>query len=224
MLHIACAGPSLRDTVGALKGAKNIWALNSAHDWLVSQGVIPSAGVAQAPEVGVLDYFQKVQPGAVYAFASCTNPTLVDRVLSERGTVAFWHCHCPPEWGVDYGDRANGNLICGGGTVGLRAIDLAYTCGYRDVHVHGMDACISDDERIGPVAGIPGANEHGPDRRKDIREYHINGRTFRALPSHARQVEDYVITVRPLAGLNLTFYGDGLMQWAIRGMTPAHEV
>lgn len=211
-LYIACAGPSLRDTAEELRGKAHIWALNGAHDYLISRGIVPSAGVAQAPEDGVLNYFQKVQPGTVYAFASITNPALVDRVLAAGGQVGFWHCHCPAEWGVDYGETPNGNLICGGGTIGLRALDLAYACGYREVHVLGFDACCSPDLRIGPDLVIY------EDRVKDIRPYWINGRMFPALPSHARQVEDLHITLKPLTGLNITWYGDGLMQWAARGM------
>lgn len=215
-LYIACAGPSLRDTAEELRGISYpIWALNGAHDYLVGRRAIyPSHGVAQAPEAGVLDSFKALRPGIGYLMASCTHPDLIDRLLAGR-VVTLWHCKCPTEWGVDYGDRPQ---VCGGGTVGLRALDLAWLLGYRDVHCFGFDACQSADGRIGPDLPMY------EDRKADVRDFTIHGRTFQALPSHARQVEDYAATVLPLTDLNLTFYGDGLMQWAIRGMNSTHEV
>lgn len=206
-LYIACAGPSLRETAEETRGQKYVWALNGAHDYLVSRGLVPSHGVAQAPEDGVLDYFRKGGAGVTYLFASCTNPQLVDRVIRQGGRVVLWHCQCPEEWGVDYGGR---DCVFGGGTVGLRALDLAWLVGFREVHVLGFDACLSDDDRIGPDLKIY------EDRRADVRPFLLAGRVFRALPAHARQVEDYAVTVRPLTGLHITHYGDGLMQWAAR--------
>lgn len=212
-LYICCAGPSLRETAHETEGKKYVWALNGAHDYLIGRGLVPSHGVAQAPEVGILDNFKKAGAGVTYLFASCTNPELVDRTIAQGGRVILWHSHCPEEWGVDYSSSDTTHyMTMGGGTVGLRAIDLAYMVGFREVHCLGFDACISDDGRIGPDLLLY------EDRKQDVRIFLHNGRAFRALPSYARQVEDYGITVRPLTGLNLTFYGDGLMQWAVKGM------
>jgi len=218
-LYIACAGPSLRDTAHEVEGKANVWALNGAHDYLVSRGLKPSHGVAQAPEVGILDSFKLVRPDVEYLFASCTNPDLVDRVIAQGGKVVFWHAKCPEKWRVNYKTKDKSRyLTMGGGTVGLKALDLAYMLGFREVHCLGFDACISDDGRIGPDLPLY------EDRKQDVRIFLHKGRAFRALPSYARQVEDFGITVRPLTGLNLTFYGDGLMQWAVKGMQEAHEV
>ena len=206
-LYIACSGPSLRDTHKELLGKPNVWALNSAHDYLIKNDIVPSHGVAQAPEHQVLDYFRKAGPGTEYLFASCTHPDLIDHVLSRNGKVTLWHSDCPEEWGVDFKGR---NTIFGGGTIGLRSLDLAWVLGYRDVHVLGLDACISDDDRIGPETPLYA------DRRKDILTFISNGRAFRALPGYARQVEDFGRTIRPLTGMAVTLYGDGLMQWANR--------
>src|SRR5690606_31481313 len=37
-------------------------------------------------------------------------------------------------------------LVPGGGTVGLRAIALAWLSGYRNIHVYGMDSSYRDGE------------------------------------------------------------------------------
>ena len=210
-LHIACAGPSLRDTVEQLRGQKTIWALNAAHDYLISQGIVPTHGIAQAPEHQILDTFKSVRPDVVYAFASCTHPDLVDRALSSGARVALWNAAAPDEWELDYGDRAQVGFVYGGGTIGLRVLDMAHMVGFRDLHIHGFDASLSMDLRIGPDKPIY------EDRRKDIRLFELRGKFFPSLPAHARQVEEIQSVLRPLAGLRITWYGDGLMQWAMKG-------
>lgn len=205
-LYVVCSGPSLLETHHELKDKKTVWAVNAAHDWLIKQGIPFTHGVAQAPEHQVLGYFQEIKPGTEYLLASQTHPELVQRILDAGGKVTLWHSHCPAEWGVEIAEPA----IYGGGTIGLRAFDLAWIMGYRDIHVLGFDACNSPDGRIAVDTPMY------EDRKKDLRVFHLNGRAFVALPSHARQAEDFAGVVRPLTGLEVTFYGDGLMQWAAR--------
>ena len=204
-LYIACSGPSLRETHKELAGKSNVWACNTAYDWLVDKGYSPT-GIAQAPEWPVCRYFKKVRPGSKFLFASSTHPMLVDFIIKKGGEVTLWHSDCPEDWGVDFRGACT---IFGGGTVGLRSLDLAWVLGYRDVHLFGMDASVSDDDMYG-------VDRHVGARKKDIMEFSVNGRTFRALPGYARHVEDFGRTIRPLTGLAVTLYGDGLMQWANR--------
>lgn len=207
-LYIACAGPSLRDTAEELRGRKNLWALNGAHDYLISRGIIPSHGVAQAPEHQILDTFKAMRPDVTYLLASCTHPELVDRAVGCGARVILWNSAQPDEWGIEYGDRDPTTFVHGTGTIGLRVFDLAYLLGYREVHVYGLDACLSPDLRIGPDKQIY------EDRLGDVRVFEWRGKFFPALPSHARQVEDVQSVLKPLTGLKVKFYGDGLMQWA----------
>lgn len=204
-LYVVCSGPSLSETYLEVVGKFPRWALNSAHDWLIDQCLVPTHGVCMAPEPQALDYFKRIQPEVEYLFASQTAPELIDRALDKGAKVTLWHAHCPDEWEVPIKpDEA----VYGGGTIGLRTLDLAWILGYRDVHVFGFDACCSPDGRI--AVETPTYE----DRKKDLRTFVVNGRAFVALPSHARQVEDFASVIRPLTGLSVTFYGDGLMQWA----------
>lgn len=211
-LYVACAGPSLRDTAEQLRGKKPIWALNAAHDYLISRGIIPAYGVAQAPEHQILDTFKMMRPDVTYLFASCTHPDLVDRAVACGARVVLWHCAQPEEWAIDYGTRDFGTFIHGTGTIGMRTLDLAHMVGFRDLHVHGFDACCSPDMRIGPEQTIYA------DREKDVRVFEgADGKFYPALPSHARQVEDIDSVIKHLPGLKLTFYGEGLMQARMKG-------
>lgn len=205
-LYLACAGPSLSETWPELvKHDGPIWAVNAAYDWLYKKGIRPDYGICLACEDQILNYFHESGRGDKFLFASQTHPKLVDRVLERGGEVTFWHPAHPKEWNLPIPE---GIQIYGGGTVGSRTFELAYVQGYRDIHVLGMDACLSVDGRI--AVDIPMYE----DRRQDLRTWIINGRAFVALPSHARQVEDFLSILRPLTGINVTLYGDGMLQWA----------
>lgn len=209
-LFIVCSGPSLRETWpellnddGSRKG--EIWALNGAFDYLCGKGIRPDYGVCLAPENAILRYFQEVQNGDKFLFAATTHPTLVDRALDRGCEVTLWHSAQPAEWGLPV---FTGPVVYGGGTIGTRAIDLAWILGWREIHILGFDASLSVDGRI--AVDTPMYD----DRRDSLQSYICNGRAFVAMPSHARQVEDFASVIRPLHGLNMTLYGDGLLQWS----------
>lgn len=205
-LYIVASGPSLADTWAELKDRPGeIWALNAAFDWLCKKGIRPDYGVSLAPENPVLNYYQESGDGDKYLFASQTHPRLVDRVLERGGKVTFWHAAFPEEWDMPIPKE---NLIYGAGTIGTRVFDLAWVLGWRDVHVLGMDGCNSPDDRIAVETPMY------DDKRHFLRTYVCNGRAFVALSSHARQAEDFGSIIRPLIGMNVTLYGDGLLQWS----------
>lgn len=213
VLYLVCSGPSLRQSWIELlerPGNSEVWALNAAWDYLCKCGVRPDRGVCLAAENQILNYFNNLEPNDKFLFASQTHPELMDRVLNAGGSVTLWHTQHPDEWQMP---TPEGKRIYGGGTVGSRSFELAYILGYRDVHVLGMDACISPDNMI--AAETPMYE----DRRDDLKVFIAGERAFVALPSHARQVEDFPHVLRPLKGMEVTFYGDGLMQWAMRNGT-----
>lgn len=209
-LYIVCSGPSLRDTWQELldengKPRGEIWALNAAFDWLCEKGIRPNYGVCLAPENPILNYFQRIDIGDRFLFATTTHPALVDRALDRGAEVTLWQSAQPTDWNLP---SLPGPLVFGGGTVGTRALDMAYILGWRDLHVLGMDACLSVDGRLSVDTQIADAD------RKRLQTFLYNGRAFVALPSYARQVEDFASIIRPLKDAAITLYGDGLLQWS----------
>lgn len=210
-LYIVGSGPSLSDTWHELQSHPGeIWALNSAFDWLCDKGIRPDYGVCIACEDEILRYFQNIEPNDKFLFASQTHPVLVERALNNGAEVKFWNVACPSDW-HDMPILAEPRIY-GGGTIGTRAIDLAWVMGFRDIHLLGIDACISSDGRI--AVDTPMYD----DRRDSLRTFLINGRAFVAMPSHARQVEDFASVIRPLTGLSMTVYGDGMLQWSLNNI------
>ena len=135
-----------------------------------------------------------------------THPRLVDRALEHGGSLKFFHVACPEDWDIPMPKDCK---IFGAGTVGSRSFDLAWVLGFRDVHVLGMDASLSPDMRIAVDRPM------WADQRHLVRTFVIGGRAFVAMPSHARQIEDLHDLLKHLKGMEVTFYGDGMMQWAM---------
>lgn len=212
-LYIVCSGPSLLETWTELQDRPGeIWALNNAFDWLCKKGIRPDYGVCLASEKAILRYFQEAAKDDKFLFGSTTHPELMDRVLDRGGHVKLWHVACPAEWDIPIPRERQ---IFGSGTVGSRAFDLAWVLGWRDVHVLGMDASLSLDGRI--AVDIP----MWEDQQQFLRTFTVGGRAFVAMPSHARQIEDFGNILRPLKGMEVTFYGDGMLQWAMQsGQNP----
>lgn len=207
-LYIVCSGPSLRETWRELEHRPGeIWALNAAFDWLCQKGIRPDYGACIACEDAILDYFQEVQAQDKFLFASQTHPVLVDRVLNKGAKVQFWSVACPSDW--HQMPKLQEPLIYGGGTIGTRAIDLAWVMGFREIHLLGMDACLSQDGRIAVDTPMYDTDRHR------LQTFTTNGRAFVAMPSHARQVEDFASIINPLTGLSITVYGDGMLQWSL---------
>lgn len=209
-LYIVCSGPSLRDTWRELVDGEGnrkgiIWALNGAFDYLCQKGVRPHYGVCLAPENAILEYFQEIREGDRFLFAATTHPKLVDRALERGASVKLWHSAQPDAWSLPVFDSP---VIFGGGTIGTRALDLAWVLGWRNIHVLGMDASLSED---GMIAADTPMYE---DRRDCLQTFICNGRAFVAMPSHARQVEDFASVLKPLEGVEVTLYGDGMLQWS----------
>ncbi len=210
-LYIVCSGPSLRDTWhelldehGEPKG--EIWALNAAFDWLCEKGIRPDYGVCLAPEDPVLRYFQRMEGGDKFLFATTTHPELMERALDLGCKVNLWQSAQPADWELP---MMPGFVVHGGGTVGSRSFELAYILGWRNLHILGMDGCLSPDGRNSVDAGLLEKD------RARLQVFNFNGRNFVALPSYARQVEDFAAIIRPLTGTAITLYGDGLLQWSL---------
>jgi hypothetical protein len=140
-LAIVGGGPSLDDTLGELRRIKTVMVAGSAHDHLVSAGVWPQWCVVADPDPVMAQYLKKPSPRTRYLVASCCDGAVFDALDGYH--VSVWHCFSkehPEVW--EKGDT----LMLGGSTVGTRAIYLALSLGFRDLHLFGFDSCIREED------------------------------------------------------------------------------
>lgn len=144
------AGPSLADDIEDIRakvaaGAK-IFASNSAAPYLNKCNIPVAYQVVLDPHPVVADELGDAEE---YLLASIIDPF----IFSKYGNVTLWHP--ANEWIDDIIPRTDKNFchIGGGVTVSNSSLCLAYTMGYRNIHVYGMDSSYRDD--VTHVAPLP---------------------------------------------------------------------
>lgn len=208
---IICApGPSLKDHLAEIRWHRRnggrIIALNNALGFLVANGVTPDAQVMLDARPENVAFVQDAPEATTYFLASQCHPDLFD-ALAHR-TVVVWHNHIGPDIEALVEPFAETHpilLVPGGGTVGLRAMYLAFFSGYTKIHLYGMDGSYSGDtHHVTPQALNDGETTvsvvHG-------------AKTYRCALWMARQAEEFQDQYRSLRrrGAQIFVHGDGLI-------------
>ncbi len=122
----------------------DVFTVSASHKFMIERGVVPYAHIDCDPRERKARQFGKPKEGVKYWMSSCVDPLYLE--ILEGHDVSLWHSHngYASEFIWDY--EPGCWMLIGGGSVGLRAISLLYSQGYRDIEIHGMD-CSFKDER-----------------------------------------------------------------------------
>jgi hypothetical protein len=196
---VVCFGPSLRRSWPAVRWHPFIVTCSGAHDFLVSRGIRPTHHVDVDPRQHKAALLANPQPDVKYLIASCCHPDLFDRL--QGMDVLLWHAvDSEQDWRLlPPGDW----MMLGGNNVGLRALKLAATLGFRDIHVFGMDGCLADDATH--------AADH-PRAPKEAIEIVYDGRRWRTTPVLLHAARSAFIELALMPTVKVEFHGDGLVQ------------
>lgn len=137
-LAIVGSGPSVRDRLDKLKvWDGEIWAVNGAYDYLLSQGIVPDGFWGIDPLPGLAEYVKNARPETTFYIAGSCDPSVFD--VLEGYKVALWFPACDdlvyPEGALQ---------VPGGVTVLTRAPFAAYDLGWRDITLFGADSSFDD--------------------------------------------------------------------------------
>ncbi len=139
--HICAGGPSLRKEITRIKKAKGvIVSVNGTHDYLLSKGITPDVFIITDPQEHCKKFVKNPQKNVIYLVAAHCHPTVFDRL--ENYNVQLWYP-------LDY-ELPVSVAIGGGTTVGMRAINIGYTQGFRDIHLWGFDGCVTTSHHAYP--------------------------------------------------------------------------
>jgi len=142
-------GPSINDedTNAELKEYAlkyPIVACGSSHDWLISQGIVPTYCTVCDPDAIAANYLTKPQKETIYLIATSCDEAVFKTL--EGYQIYMWHCLSPDfvEKIVDI--EPDFQAAAGGCTVGLRSIVLSIMLGYSNIHFFGFDSCIRGNQ------------------------------------------------------------------------------
>ena len=206
-IALVASGPSVASQIDVIKkmqadGVK-IVAIKDAHDWLLTQGVIPDYALAIDPQEHRISFYTP-HKGVEYMIASQCHKAMFDNL--EGHNVTIWHPYV-----MKGQNRPKNVMLVGGGTTsGLRAISLFYVMGWRHFALFGYDSCNQGDK-----LRINGSGLKDGDVLNEIR-IEEDGETFYANPSMALQAEHFQTYYDYLPDATFTGYGHGLIQAIIK--------
>ena len=139
--HICAGGPSLRDEIKKIKKQKGvIVSVNGTHDYLLSKGIKPHYFIMCDAQPHNARFVKRPRKGITYLIAADCDPSVFDNL--EGFDCRIWY-----PMGYDLPVPVE---IGGGTTVGLRAINIGYTLGYRHIHLWGFDGCVKKSHHAYP--------------------------------------------------------------------------
>lgn len=220
---IVAGGPSLAEELNSIKAHKSrgayIIAVNDCARYLNDRGIKANAHVildARPENVRFVlgDWFD-----ADCIYSSQCAPI----VLDEAGDrLALWHPLTPGITDITGTDDQSA-YIGGGTTAGLKAIVIAHTLGYREIHLYGFDSSYRGDANHAYSQTL-----NDGERVLDVT---VGDRKFRAAPWMITQVDDFQGLVGELGALgsNIYVHGDGLLPYTAQLMAeqstiPAAEI
>ena len=199
-------GPSINEYVGDIRNLKakgaDIFTMNGSAKWARDRGIpIDYQVIVDAKE----ETAKLVETTCKQFFASQCDP----KTLANADNLTLVHFGLEtieeffPEERVKQGGYA---LLGAGTTVGNAALSIAFSQGYRELHLFGYDSSYAEEESHGYVQQM---NQFMP-----TTEIKWGGRTFKASVAMKGQAEKFPMNALALknAGCKLHVYGDGLLQ------------
>lgn len=143
-------GSSLKDEklLKELSMFKTIMACGSVHDYLITQGIIPTYASNCDPDAVCAGYYTKSDTEVKYLIASNAAKEVLDTLKDKQ--IVLWHCHSDEikEKMIELETKTykrDYQAVGGGCTVGLRSISIALCLGYSNIHLFGFDSCMGAD-------------------------------------------------------------------------------
>lgn len=201
---IVGSGPSLLNQVESitqerLKG-RPICAINGAHDFLVDNGLTPDLFLTTDPRA-MPQNFKRKNDKTVYLIASRCHPDTFKELKGKH--IVIWHAWMDNEE-ADFIISRNKIGIGGGTTSGLRAVNVAYVLGYRNVHMYGLDSCL-DDKGAKRFCDGPMTDEV---KKIDVI---VGGKRFLCNMAMAQQASDFQSIYDVMPDVHIEIFGGGLL-------------
>lgn len=185
----------------AEKGA-TIISMNGSAKWLRDHGIIPNWQVIVDAKEETSKF---VDPECESYFASQCDPKTLEK--SENLTLIHFGLETIEDFLPPERVKAGGYALLGcGTTVGNAALSVAFSQGYREMHIFGYDSSYSEGQSHG--------YEQDMNKFMPTTEITWAGKTFTASVAMKGQAEKFPLNALALknAGCDLHVYGEGLLQ------------
>lgn len=208
-LAIVCGGPSLEKLIPKISWHKHrgdyILCVNHAGHVLRSKGIEPDGIVLLDAHPNMVEC---ITPGATHYVASQCDPAVFDALADEK--VILWQSKTDgSEEAVARGNKYHDGpyaSIGGGVTVGLRAINLGFVIGWREINAFAMDSSFDGSSHAYENDWVP---------NEPMLRVEAHGREFIIEPWMGAQAKfyPYIKDIIQAHGGTVRAYGPGLIPW-----------
>jgi len=209
-------GPSLADSLDDIRARQKhgqiVFGLNGAAQYLADNGIMADFGVILDSRADNAKFLCETRGG--WLLASRCDPAIFD-AAGEDATV--WHFAEEGALLALPEAKRDGAVMVGGGiVVGLTSMALAYTMGFRFLHLYGYDSSDRDD-----AAHAYAQSENSAETKRV--EVWCDERKFSCGIAMYAQAQAFEAWARMLAerGTVITVHGDGLLPTIARAMQRA---
>lgn len=211
-IAVVGGGPSLKYVLDELREFKYILAAGSVHDYLIENNILPRWCAVCDSDPLVNKYLQRKDWKVKYLISSQCSPETFEYLKDNQ--VIMWHSGSDD---INFNEEnyGPGALPIGGGcTIGTRSMVLAMGMGFYNLHLFGLDTCVSsDNERYSyplqdPIYEGKLANDY-----YDM-VFEEGGPKFRMLGYHIAQLFDFKGLMAQYAGrMGITVHGNSLLSY-----------
>lgn len=209
-ITLIAGGPSLKQTISKVDWSKPVMACGSAFKYLVDNDLRCDYAVFLDAKPENVNYVPRHIDGCQYLIASQCDPSLFVHIslLAGPDSIRRWNSIGNKTKHLFSGEYG----ISGGPTITLNAMVVAMILGFYDVHIHGFDGCVMDNQRH--------AYSHLDESRPLTTVTSPSGRVFMCEAWHVQQADGFMDLLESLpSSYKITIYGDGLMADIFKNLT-----
>lgn len=203
---ILCGGgPSIANSIEEIRFQKDsgavIFTMNGSDKYLHDHGIKSDIYTMIDSRPENIRFLAGTASSQFFIASQC-DPSIFDALQHKK--VILFHIDIPKIGEYVPGDKPI-QAIGGGSTVGLMAMCIAYTQGFRDIHLYGYDSSYKDG------AG----HAYNQVQTEDAVEAFVNGRTFQSTPWMVTQTTQWQTLANSLRslGCGITVHGEGLLPY-----------
>jgi len=213
-LVVAAYGPSLKDSLDSLKeavkGGADLITVSGSHSYLISHGLVPKYHAEMDPRERKSEFISQPHDDVLYLLASTCHPKTFDVVEGYKSRM--WHLGEPDT--VDAVKKAEGYALIHPSmqAIGLNAIFLGHTLGYRHFVLYGFDSSYQDGKTH---TGWHNGTNDDESRLKVL----CGDREFETRPEwiqYARNFQGVMLPHLTKLGCSFSIHGDGLFQHMLK--------
>lgn len=210
--HVACivgGAPSLKGDLEEIrmrqKSGQAIFATNGTYRFLMDNGIIADYVVIIDARKENAAFLEGAKASSRFHLASQCAPETFEAVEGLPTTLMHMNYGARRVEDIIPKTDKTTTVIGGGNTVGLLAMSLAYTLGFRRIHLFGMDSSYSEQEHHAYAQDL--------NQNEKVLEVEAEGKKFLCAPWMIEQAQQFQELASALAnaGCLIITHGSGLL-------------